>query len=95
MNSELTIENLKDPIAFGVALKRIRKKKGLSQAELAEKMNMRQPTISDIESGRGTLDSVFKIIQALKINITISTSSNLTRQKSTSKISSILDQFED
>ena len=52
-------------------LKRMRKAQGLSQTDLAKKMNMRQPTVSDIENGRGTLDSFFKVLQALGAGLSI------------------------
>jgi len=68
----LRIENINTPKKAGLALKRLRKIKNLSQADLAKMMNMRQPTISDVESGRGTLDSFFKIVQALKLNLELS-----------------------
>ena len=68
----LRIENINTPKKAGLALKRLRKLQNLSQAELAKMMNMRQPTISDVESGKGTLDSFFKIVQALKLNLDLS-----------------------
>jgi hypothetical protein len=33
---------------------------------------MRKPTISDVDSRKGTLDSFFKIVQALKLNLELS-----------------------
>ena len=71
----LLIENLNTTKQLGLAVRRVRKLKGVSQAKLANLMMMRQSTISDIENGRGTLESLFKIIQALKINLAISTTS--------------------
>ena len=67
----MQIDHIKNSEQLGVALKRLRKKRGLSQKDLALKMNMRQPTISDIENGRGTLDSFFKIIQALQVDLSL------------------------
>ena len=72
---DLLIENLNTPQKLGLAVRRIRKLKGISQAKLANLMMMRQSTISDIENGRGTLESFFKIIPALKINLAVSTTS--------------------
>ena len=66
------IDNINTPKRAGLALKRLRKQQNLSQADLAKMMNMRQPTISDIESGKGTLGSFFKIVQALKLNLELS-----------------------
>lgn len=68
----LRIENINTPKKAGLALKRLRKLQNLSQADLAKMMNMRQPTISDVENGKGTLDSFFKIVQALKLNLELS-----------------------
>lgn len=68
----LQIDNINTPKKAGLALKRLRKQQNLSQADLAKMMNMRQPTISDVESGKGTLDSFFKIVQALKLNLELS-----------------------
>lgn len=68
----LRIDNINTPKKVGLALKRLRKQQNLSQADLAKMMNMRQPTISDVESGKGTLDSFFKIVQALKLNLELS-----------------------
>lgn len=71
--SDLIIGHINTPSSLGVALRRIRKKKGLSQKEVAKIFNMRQSTISDIENGRGTLKSFFMIIQALKVNLSLTT----------------------
>jgi transcriptional regulator with XRE-family HTH domain len=68
----LRIDNINTTKKAGLALKRLRKLQNLSQADLAKMMNMRQPTISDVESGKGTLDSFFKIVQALKLNLELS-----------------------
>ncbi len=68
----MKINNINTPNKAGLALKRLRKSKNLSQADLAKMMNMRQPTISDVENGKGTLESFFKIIQALKLNLELS-----------------------
>ena len=66
------IQHLTSAQKLGNALKRLRQEQKLSQAELAKKMRMRQPTISAIENGQGgTLQSLFKIIQALKINLSV------------------------
>ena len=77
---------------LGLAIKRIRKKKGLSQTDLANKMGMRQPTISDIENGRGTLDSFLKIIQALNINLSLSYGDETQNQDN--EISAMIDMLD-
>lgn len=69
MDKKLKIDHINTPTQLGVAIKRLRKAKGLSQSELSKIMNLRQPTISDIENGKGTIDSLFKIIQALGVNL--------------------------
>jgi len=71
MKNDLQIGHIKTAADMGLALKRLRKNAGVSQSELSKLMNMRQPTISDIENGRGTLDSFFKIVQALKLNVSV------------------------
>lgn len=91
MDSPLTIDNINTASKLGVALKRLRKHMGMSQAEMANFMNMRQPTISDVESGRGSLDSLFKIIQALKINLVLSSDQLGQSQKSNSKTKDLVD----
>ena len=87
-SKELTIEQVNTPKKLGVAIKRQRKAKGLTQTELAEKINVRQATISDFENGRGgTIETLLKIIQALKVNLALSNKS--LKQKSTK--SSVMD----
>ena len=91
----LRIENINTPEKAGLALKRLRKLKNLSQADLAKMMNMRQPTISDVESGKGTLDSFFKIIQALKVNVELSNqAASKDKGSGKSKIKAMLKYFE-
>lgn len=92
----LKIENINTPEKAGLALKRLRKLKNLSQADLAKMMNMRQPTISDVESGKGTLDSFFKIIQALKLNLELSNQgASKLKTSSKSKVKRMLSYLED
>ena len=68
----IIINNINTPKKAALAIKRIRKIKNLTQADLAKIANMRQPTISDVEKGSGTLQSFFKIIQALNIEVVVS-----------------------
>ncbi len=95
MAKDLTIPNIKTASQLGLAVRRLRKQQGLSQGELSKIINMRQPTISDIENGRGTLDSFFKIIQALNINLTMATQDAPVKKPEASKISKMLDLIED
>ena len=95
-NTEVFSEHIKTVEQFGSVLRRMRKHRGLSQTELAKRAGLRQPTISDIEGGGGNLESVFRIIQALNVNL--AASSNTVRdpragQKSLAR--QVLDLLED
>mgnify|MGYP000956822200 CR=1 FL=1 len=94
MKNDLQIGHIKTPAELGLALKRLRKNAGISQSELSKLMNMRQPTISDIENGRGTLDSFFKIVQALKLNIAIG-NGNLSKTTKNKKIKDMINLLQD
>ena len=92
----LRIDNINTPKKAGLALKRLRKLQNLSQADLAKIMNMRQPTISDVESGKGTLDSIFKIVQALKLNLELSSSGTVKAKLSgKSKVHAVLSYLDE
>ena len=92
VENEMTIENVNTTALLGVSLKRIRKQKGLSQEAVAKQMGMRQATVSDIESGKGTLDSLMKLIQVLQLNLVISnTSVSLKKNSKTQKMLSMLE----
>lgn len=56
---------------IGKRVKQIRMDRGLSQAELAKKMNWQQPDISDLEHGRHNpkSDTLDKLAKALKVSI--------------------------
>lgn len=95
MSKEIVIENINTASALGVALKRLRKNAGMSQEQLASQLNMRQATISDLENGRGTLESLFKIVQALKINLGTSNVSSLKKVAQSSKAKKVLDLLKD
>lgn len=98
MKSEqvLKIENINTAEKAGLALKRLRRLKNLSQTDLARMMNMRQPTISDVESGKGTLDSFFKIVQALKVNLELSNqTASKVKGSGKSRVKEVLGYFED
>ena len=92
----LRIDNINTPKKAGLALKRLRKQQNLSQADLAKMMNMRQPTISDVEGGKGTLDSFFKIVQALKLNLELSSTGTLKAKLSgKSKVRAVLSYLDE
>lgn len=95
MAKELTIEHINTGAKLGVALKRLRKQAGLTQDELAKMVNMRQATVSDLENGRGTIDSLFKLIQILKLNLVLSNQANLQTAKQKTKASEVLDLLSD
>ncbi len=95
MAKDILIENINTPEMLGVALRRLRKNSGMSQDQLANAVNMRQATISDIENGRGTLESLFKVIQALKINLVLSNLNTTKERSRNSKARKILDMLND
>ncbi len=95
MKTGLTIENINTPLMLGVALRRHRKELGMSQDELAKFVNMRQATISDLENGRGTLESFFKMIQVLKINVVFSNQRSLKKSDGGTKIKKIVELLND
>ncbi|PIP88853.1 MAG: hypothetical protein COV38_10790 [Bdellovibrionales bacterium CG11_big_fil_rev_8_21_14_0_20_38_13] len=95
MSKDILIENINTPEILGVALKRLRKNSGMSQDQLANIINMRQATISDIENGRGTLESLFKVIQALKINLSLSNLNTTKERSRDSKARKMIDLLND
>lgn len=95
MNKDIQIENINTPEMLGVALKRLRKNSGMSQDQLANTINIRQATISDLENGRGTLESLFKVIQALKLNLSLSNLNSTKERDRNSKARKILDLLND
>lgn len=56
---------------LGLKIKELRKRKGLTQEQLAELIDMEQNSISVIESGRNfpTLGTLEKIAQILEVNL--------------------------
>ena len=56
---------------LGLKIKELRKRKGLTQEQLADLINMEQNSISVIESGRNfpTLGTLEKIAQILEVNL--------------------------
>jgi len=90
MSKELLIEHINTPEMLGVAVKRLRKNSGLSQDQVAKLVNIRQATVSDLENGRGTLESLFKVIQALKLNLALSNKSTLNTERVESRAKEVL-----
>jgi transcriptional regulator with XRE-family HTH domain len=88
------IEHISSGEKLGSALKRLRNEKKISQAELAKKMRMRQPTISAIENGRGTIQSLFKVIQALQLNLSLESGEASSKAGKKSRAQEILDLLE-
>lgn len=71
-------EAAKDPVAverrhFGAALGAARRRKKLSQSELAARLKTRQSDISKIENGKGNpgLNTLLKIAKALGVHIVV------------------------
>lgn len=60
-------------VMFLVSLIEARRKKHLSQAKLASKLNMQQSAISRIESGKGnpSLNTLLAIARALNVHIVL------------------------
>jgi HTH-type transcriptional regulator/antitoxin HipB len=60
------------PKQLGSTLRRYRKKKPLTQAQLSSRIGMRQATISTLESfGTGTLETLFSVLSALDLELVI------------------------
>lgn len=56
--------------SLGQALRQARLVAGLTQKELGARTNLRQATISSLETGEGaTLDTVFAVITHLKLEL--------------------------
>jgi transcriptional regulator with XRE-family HTH domain len=62
------------PKEIGDYLKRLRKEKGISQVELAEKIGVKPPTLSQYESGETnmTLSTLNRVADALGYQINVS-----------------------
>lgn len=58
---------------LGAALRRARKTKRLTQAGLAEQINKRQATVSNLESpdGGATLETLFAVLSALDLELVV------------------------
>ncbi|MBK6896840.1 MAG: helix-turn-helix transcriptional regulator [Alphaproteobacteria bacterium] len=66
-------ELARSPEQIGNALRRARKKLGMSQSELGEKSGLRQETISLIEKGNpaAKLETILAVLSALNLEIKI------------------------
>jgi len=95
MDKDIIVEHIKTVTELGIALKRLRKNSNLTQEQLAKKLSMRQATISDLENGRGTLESFLKIIQALKINLALSNLSRTKNKDTASRARKVLNLLND
>lgn len=63
--------HLNDPANIGGRIRHMREKRGMSQPELADVIGIRQPSLSDIESGKSKSPSainLLKIAHALDAN---------------------------
>jgi HTH-type transcriptional regulator / antitoxin HipB len=60
------------PTQLGGELRRYRKKRGLTQAQLSSRIEKRQATISNLEcEGNGTLETLFAVLSALDLELSI------------------------
>ena len=64
---------LRSPEAAGAAIRDLRKAASISQAQLAEKLGTRQPTISRLERGDGGVQMrlLFDALMLLKAQLTV------------------------
>jgi HTH-type transcriptional regulator/antitoxin HipB len=64
---------VRTPSAFGAVLRRARRKLGISQGELGERINLRQATISALEAGAvdAKLSTLMDVIVALGLELVI------------------------
>ncbi|HZC17718.1 MAG TPA: helix-turn-helix domain-containing protein [Caulobacteraceae bacterium] len=60
------------PTQLGATLRRYRKKSGLTQLDLGNRVSKRQATVSNIEAvGNGTLDTLFAVLSALDLELVV------------------------
>lgn len=66
-------ELARSPEQIGNAIRRARKKRGMSQSELGEKAGLRQETISLIENGNpaAKLETILAVLAALDLELQI------------------------
>ncbi len=70
-SSKITI--VRTPEQIGAAIRRLRKLRGITQAELGSRLSLRQAKISEIENGApGTaLNTLFDVLAALELDLLI------------------------
>lgn len=56
---------------LAAAIRRFRKLADMTQGDLANRANKRQATISNLESGSGTLETLFAALSALELEIVV------------------------
>ena len=63
----------RSPKQLGAIIMRVRRERKLTQADLAQKVGLRQEAISKIESGNGSprLSKILDVLAALDLDITI------------------------
>jgi len=60
------------PKQLGAELRRYRKNRKLTQADLSHQIDKRQATISSLESaGSGTLETLFAVLSALDLELSL------------------------
>ncbi|MCG8450055.1 MAG: helix-turn-helix domain-containing protein [Pirellulales bacterium] len=66
-------ELARTPRQIGTIIQRVRKKRGWSQLQLAERAGLRQATISQVESGEkpAKLDTILAVLAALDLEFRI------------------------
>lgn len=66
---------IQSPRALGLALRDARRGKGLTQAQLAELVGVRQPTVSNLERGVQSLSLplVLRVVAVLDLELTLRT----------------------
>lgn len=63
---------VRDERQLAAALRRQRKRAGLTQSDLAMSAQKRQATISNLENGAGgTLDTLFSVLRALELELVV------------------------
>jgi HTH-type transcriptional regulator/antitoxin HipB len=73
MKELMMSELARSPEQLGNAIRRVRKKRGMSQSELGEKAGLRQETISLIENGNpaAKFETILAVLSALDLEIMI------------------------
>jgi HTH-type transcriptional regulator/antitoxin HipB len=76
----LTVSASRTPKQLGADLRRYRKRRNLTQADLSAQINKRQATISALEgAGGGTLETLFAVLAALDLELTLRSRSKTER----------------